>query len=88
LPHASHDADAVEIHRGGLLRLRVPLRYEQHEIVCSPSCLKRSERRGSPDEERHDDVREYYDVAERENGKAVGGDDKLAVDGEGWHFER
>ena len=88
LPDTSHHADAIQVGGRGLLRFRIALRDEEHEIVRLAPRLQRSKRRRPSDEQRHGHVRKHHDVAQWKNGKTVGRRDDVAVNGKGGHDGR
>ena len=61
-----------------LLGVGAPLRDEEQQSAFRRRRLDGAERRLASDEQRHRDVREDDDVAEREDGEAVGGDESAS----------
>ena len=68
---ARDDADAIQVSCCGFLHVGAALRHEEQHAVLARGSLDRRERCRAADEQRHRDVREDDDVAERQDGRTA-----------------
>jgi hypothetical protein len=90
LEDAGYDPDPVQVARSGVLDLSATLGDHQDELVLPGATgrfgrIESRQRGGTAHEQRHHDIREDHDLAQREHREAVRSDELLGVAGEEGH---